>query len=251
MARALGWHPSKLSRIEHGETRTTTTDVRKLLDLYDADEQERTGLVALTREAGLPGWWHEYNSVLPRDFGSFIDLEREATVISTYETADVPGLLQTEPYARAQLRAGRFTDSDEEIERRVEARMARQELLNRRHPPRMRFVMNEGAVRRLVGGAKVMRGQLARLIEIGGSLMTSVAVVPYVAGAHAATVSFALFDFDGDDPPIVYSELLGSSVYVEKPEAVTLYRAAFDDVLAAALSPVESAALMADIEKEL
>lgn len=251
MAGALGWSPSKVSRIEHGSVKATTTDIRRLLDLYEVAAGDRPALLALARQGAQLGWWHEYSDVLPEAFGSFVDLEAEASAISNYEQSDIPGLLQTEDYARAQLRAGQFTDSDAEIERRVEARIARQDLLYREHPPRLVFVLDESAVRRLVGGAEVMRKQLQQLIDFSSMLTVMIGVVPYSAGAHAAPISFALFDFDGEDPTVVYCGLLGGSLYVEKPEAIAMYRAAFEAVLAAACSPAESARLLATIAKEM
>lgn len=240
------WSKSKLSRLETGMSKPSSTDIGRLLDYYGVsrDSGERRELMALCREAQQLGWYHEYTDVLPERFNEFIDQEEQAAAIDTWEEARLPGLLQTSDYARAQLRGGLIVD-EEEIERRVEARIARQEIFERTPAPRMRFVVGEAAIRQQVGGPGVMHEQLKHLLKVADRLGVSLGVVPFTAGPHAAIVSFTLFDFDAEeDPPTAYVELLTGSVYVEKPEGVAMYRAAFDSVNAAALSPAESVKLI-------
>lgn len=247
----MGWDRSMLSKIEHGERRVQPKDLRKLLDHYGADDHDRAGLIALNGETAAPNWLHEYTKDLPEDFGAFLDCERHASVISEYSQIHIPGLLQTPEFARVQMRSSQLTDSDEEIESRLEARMARQAILDREHPPRVRWVLEESAIRRLVGGPDVMRDQLAHVLDIADRLTNSLVVVRYAAGTHAAaTSSFVMFDFDQEDPTVVYHELLTSSVYIDRQQATARYQAAFESALTAALSPAETKRLIETVMKE-
>lgn len=247
----LGWSQTKVSRIERGKQNASPPDVRRLLDLYGVTGTERDGLVALAREAQQQGWWHQYSRVLPQAFGSFIDLESEAATISNFEESSVPGLLQTEEYTRAVLRSpAREPVKDDEIDRQVDTRIGRQEILRRDRPPRLYYVLDEGVIRRQVGSRDTLRGQLKRLLDAADMLTVTIQVFPYAAGGHYSPTSFVLFDFDGD-PPVVYASLLGSSVYVEKPAAISAYRDAFSEERAAALSPAATIDLIAAQLKEL
>ena len=162
-AGALEWDPSKLSRVEGLQRGIIVRDVRRLLDLYQVtDEAQREALFELARQARQRGWWQAYADVMPSEYATLIGLEAEAAEIRTYQPELVHGLLQTEDYARAVIRAGRPGDTAAEVDRRVEIRMTRQQILDRDDPPRVRVVLNEGAVRRLVGGREVMRAQLAQ-----------------------------------------------------------------------------------------
>lgn len=252
VAAEMGWDPSFLSKVEHGERRIKPADLRALLTLYEASDHERRGLVALNSETTGPNWLHEYSAALPEDFGAFLDLERHATVISEYSQLHVPGLLQTAEFARAQMRQTDMTvDSDDEIESRVEARLARQKILDRTHPPRIRWVLEEAVLRRQVGSRQVMRDQLTHILEVSDRLTNSLVVVRYNAGAHAAHTSFVLFELDHDDPPVAYHELLTGSVYLDKTETVAKYMTAFESALTAALSPSQSMQFIAAVRKEL
>lgn len=251
VAARFNWSQSKVSRIEVGRQKAKPPDVRRLLDLYEVTGDEREALVTLAREAQQEGWWHQYSRVLPEDFGSFIDLEHEAAFIGWVEQNSVPGLIQTEDYVRAQLRTGDEATDDDDVERRVDARMGRQTILRRDRPPKLQFVIDEGVTRRLVGGRTVMRAQLQRLLDVADMLNVSLQVMSFEAGAHHSPGSFVLFDFEDDDPSVVYASLLGSSVYVEKVRAIAMYRAAFIDERAASLSPAASVDRIAAVMKEL
>lgn len=250
IAAALGWPESKYSRILSGHQRASIPDVRRLLDHLGVDEPEQEKLLTLAREAQRVGWWHQFSDVLPEDFSAFMDLENEASIISNFEESMIPGLLQTGDYARVLLRSGQVTDDEDDIERRLTARLGRQEIFDRKHPPQTRFVIGEAAIRQQIGGRKVLYNQLEHIMSIRDLLTVTVQVVPFVAGGHAATTSFAIFEFE-DDPTVVYLDLIRSSVYVEKSQAVGGYVDAFQDARGVALSPKASADLIAEVMKEL
>ena len=188
---AAGWEirasESKISRMELGRVGFKERDVSDLLTLYGVtDTEERTALLALARQANAPGWWHRYGDVLPHWFQSYLDLEAAATMIRTYEVQFVPGLLQTAGYARAVIRIGHSGARAEEIERRVEVRMARQRVLHRENPPQLWAVIDEAVLRRPMGGHKVMREQVLHLLEATKMPNVRIQVVPFHAGGHAA-----------------------------------------------------------------
>ncbi len=172
-ATALEWDPSKLSRVEGLQRGIIVRDVRRLLNLYQVtDETQREALFELARQAKQRGWWQAYADVMPSEYATLIGLEAEAAEIGTYQPELIHGLLQTEDYARAVIRIGRPGDTADQVDRRVELRMTRQQILDREDPPRLRVVLNEAAIRRMVGGPDVMRAQLARLTaeNLTGSL---------------------------------------------------------------------------------
>ena len=165
VAHRLEWSPSKLSRIENGQSRVNAGDVIDLLGVYGiSDETTREALIQLAREARRRGWWTRYTDVLGS--GTYIGLEAEASAIHSYESQFVPGLLQTEDYARAVISGGQVRPDPEAAERRVAARMARQELFTRPEPPEIWAVLDESVILRPVGGPAVMAAQLRHLIEV-------------------------------------------------------------------------------------
>src|ERR1700740_1725592 len=167
-AEAIRGSHSKISRMEHGRVGFKERDVSDLLTLYGVtDSEERAALLNLAREANTPGWWHAYSDVLPTWLEPYVGLEAAASVLRTYEVQFVPGLLQTEGYARALIRQGSAT-SEEEIARRSELRASRQEILRRPGAPQLWGVLDEGALRRPVGSREVLREQLRHLIEVAG-----------------------------------------------------------------------------------
>src|SRR5690606_38353095 len=209
---AAGWEirasESKISRMELGRVGFKERDVSDLLTLYGVtDTEERTALLALARQANAPGWWHRYGDVLPHWFQSYLDLEAAATMIRTYEVQFVPGLLQTAGYARAVIRIGHSGARAEEIERRVEVRMARQRVLHRENPPQLWAVIDEAVLRRPMGGHKVMREQVLHLLEATKMPNVRIQVVPFHAGGHAAAGgAFTLLRFPEQDlPDVVYT----------------------------------------------
>jgi hypothetical protein len=218
---------SKISRMELGRVSFKERDVSDLLSLYGVhDEQERTALLARVREANASGWWHSYSDVTPNWFQRYLGLEATASLIRTYEVQFVPGLLQTEEYARAVVRLDYGTAQEDEVARRVRLRLERQQLLTRPDSPKLWAVVDEAALRRPVGGLRVMRDQIEALIGIVTKVPNvRLQVVPLAAGGHAAAGgSFTILRFPQEDlPDLVYVEQLTSALYLDKREDVDCY----------------------------
>jgi transcriptional regulator with XRE-family HTH domain len=224
-AEAIRGSHSKISRMEHGRVGFKDRDVSDLLTLYGVtDPEERAALLNLAREANTPGWWHAYSDILPNWLEPYVGLEAAASVIRTYEVQFVPGLLQTEGYARALIRLGSAAN-EEEITRRAELRVSRQEILSSPHPPQLWAVIDEGALRRPVGGAQVAREQLSHLIEMADHPAVTLQILPFRAGAHAAMGGpFTILRFaEPDLNDVVYIEQLTSALYFDKPAEVDSY----------------------------
>jgi hypothetical protein len=222
---------SKISRMELGRVGFKERDVVDLLTLYgEDDEQEREALLVRVREANAPSWWRSYSDIMPNWFPRYLGLEATAKLIRTYEAQFVPGLLQTEEYARAIVPFAPGVRHQDEIARRVRLRLERQQVLTRPDPPKLWVVMDEAALRRPVGGARVMRDQLEALIAIVTKMPhVRLQVLPLTAGAHvAAGGSFTILRFPQQDlPDVVYLEHLTSAMYLDKHEDVDFY---FDTV---------------------
>lgn len=239
----LGWQGSKLSRIENRQIGISTTDVRRLLNLYGVDDpQQMHRLVEMARRAKERGWWESYGATLPTETRTMIGIETEASLIRTYEQALIPGLLQTPDYAHAVIRAARPTDSQEVINERVEVRLARQALLEEKEAPQLWVVINEGAVRQGVGSRETMAAQLRSLTELHDRRNVVIQVLPFTAGEHPAMVgSFSIFTFPAEDETgTVYIETMNSALMLEKPLDLETYGDAFNHLRAAALSPRDS-----------
>jgi Domain of unknown function (DUF5753) len=207
--------------------------VRALLELYGVTGPERNGLIQLARDARQPGWWHSFRDVLPNPYEVYIGLEAGAAAIRNFEPVVVPGLLQTEDYARAAFRNGPRELDRDDVERRVEVRMARQKILTRADRPRLWAVIDEAVIRRVVGGPEVMRGQLRHLIDGAGQGRTTIQVVPYSAGAHAGTTGpFVILQFpEPTDPAVVYVETLAGDIYLDEHlDSVRLIEQAATDI---------------------
>ena len=246
VARRLEWSTSTLFRIETGRSRPQPGNVRALLELYGVTGPERDGLIQLARDARKPGWWHSFRDVLSNPYEVYIGLESGAATIRNFEPLTVPGLLQTEEYAREVSRNGAYELGRDEVESRVEVRMARQQILAREDRPRLWAVIDEAVIRRQVGGPDVMRAQLQHLADCAGQGKTTLQVMPYQAGAHAGTTGpFIILDFpEPADPAVVYVETLAGDIYLEEPAGVSRYTIAFDRLLAAALHPDDSVRLI-------
>ncbi|GAA4101117.1 helix-turn-helix transcriptional regulator [Actinomadura miaoliensis] len=242
----LEWSGSTLFRIETGRSRPQPRSVRELLELYGVGGSEKEGLIQLAREARQPGWWHSFRDVLPDPYQVFIGMEAGAETIRTFEPLMVPGLLQTPDYARATIRGGPQELDPDEIDRRVQVRLERQEVLKRRDRPRLWAVLDEAVLHRQVGGTAVMKTQLAHLVDMAEQGKTTIQVVPFTAGAHAGTTGpFVILDFaNAGDPTVVYLESVPDGIYLEGASDVARYTLAFDRLLAAALHPDRSVALI-------
>jgi len=218
---------SAISRMELGRVGFTERDVLGLLSLYGIhDDQERAALLARAREANAPGWWHSYSDVTPNWFQRYLGLEATAALIRTYEVQFVPGLLQTEDYARAVIPLAPGAAWRDEIARRVRLRLERQQVLTRPNPPKLWAVVDEAALRRPVGGPRVMRDQLEALIGIVMKMPhVRLQVLPLTAGGHAAAGgSFTILRFPQQDlPDLVYLEQLTSALYLDGRADVDFY----------------------------
>jgi transcriptional regulator with XRE-family HTH domain len=251
-ARRLDWSGSKISRIETGQSRAQTGDVRDMLDVYGVHGEEADALVQLAREARKRGWWTAYNDVFT---GTYVGLEAEASAIRTYEPQIIPGLLETEDYTRALIRSALVRADPEEIERRVQARMARQEILTRPDAPEIWAVLDEPVIRRPVGGAAVMKAQLRRLIETAEAPNSKITlqVLPLSVGSHPGLSGpFVILDFpSGEDEPVIYLETATDGLYLEETAEIDRYTLMFDHLRASALSADESAAFIARTAAEM
>ena len=217
---------SKISRMELGRVGFKERDIADLLTLYGvADTDERAALLMLAHEANKPGWWQPYVDLIPNWLQNYLDLEAAAVVIRTYEVQFVPGLLQTDAYARAVILLGYGSAGTEEIDRRVGLRMARKQLLTRPEPPQLWVVMDEAVLRRPIGGPEVMRAQIEALEEARRLPNVRLQVIPFRAGGHAAAGgAFSVLRFpDPDLPDVVYIEHLTSALYLDGREDVDRY----------------------------
>jgi transcriptional regulator with XRE-family HTH domain len=227
---------SKISRIETGHVGVTPRDARDLLELYDVPPARLEALVQLAREARKKGWWHAYNEVFT---GSFVGLESDASSLRAFQALLVPGLLQTEDYTRAVMRSIRPDWTENDVERRVDARMERQRLLTDTDPPNYWAIMDEAVLCRTVGGPSVMNAQLRRLHEICALPNVTLQVVPFDAGAHSSMEGpFLILGFpEQADPDVVYVDTTTAGVYLEEQADVQRYTLMFDHLRASALSP--------------
>jgi Domain of unknown function (DUF5753)/Helix-turn-helix domain len=248
--RASEW---KIHRLENGQVGFKERDVVDLLSLYGVtDPGEVAAVLDLARETNDTGWWHHYGDLLPQWFRAYVDLEQAATLIRAYEGQFVPGLLQTEDYARAVM-GGALDDAPEDIERRVELRVARQALIARAGPPRLWAVVDEAALWRPVGGPRVMRAQLERLIESAQLSSVVLQILPFSAGAHPAMVgAFSILRFaDEELPDVVYLEHLTNAMYLDKRDDVLRYLHVMESISVRAARPAESPGILAAIAKEI
>jgi transcriptional regulator with XRE-family HTH domain len=245
----LKWPASKISRIENRQVGISTRDLRRLLDLYQVtDRAYLDELLEMARRATERGWWQSYGGVVPTALGNLIGLEAEAATIRTYEPELVPGLLQTPDYARAVIRAGRPGDTAQEIDRRVEVRLERQEVLTSvtPPPPKVSVVLNEGVLARRVGSPEVMRAQLEHLIRDRDRANIVIQILPFSAGEHPAMVGpFTMLTFlDPADPGVVNVENITGSLTLEQPEELRAYEEVWGAIQARAASPDDSRAVM-------
>jgi transcriptional regulator with XRE-family HTH domain len=246
VARRTGKDRSTLYRLETAQQRPQRATLIQLLDLYQVDEPRRGELLMLLREASQRGWMQPYRSELPGVYSDYIGFEEEARAISNYESLFIPGLLQTEDYARAQLHGTLPHATDAEIENRVTARLERQQLLTRTGPPRLWAIIDEAAARRQVGDPGVMAAQIARLAEAAGQPNITVQLIPFDVGAHPGMDgSFVVLEFpDPADRAIVYTESAAGGLFLEEEDEIRRYTLMFGHLRAAALRPGATAAAL-------
>jgi len=244
---------SKISRLERGRSAAKQRDVADLLTLYGVtDEAEREQTLSLARQASTPGWWQQYNDILPRWFELYVGLERAASIIRTYEVQFVHGLLQTEDYARAVILIANARAPAAEIDRRVSVRMKRQQLLAQPGAPELWTVLDEAVLRRPPGGAGVMRAQLAHLLEMTALPNVTLQVIPFDVGPHAAAGGpFTILRFPEPDlPDLVYLEQLDSATYLDSPDQVTQYLSVMNEICVQALPKAASKDMLRALLKQ-
>ena len=229
---------AKVSRLETGVRGVSLRDVRDLCDIYDVDAAERDHLATLVRESKQPSWWQRYDL----DYTTYVGLEAAATTILDYESSIIPGLLQTEDYARAVVEGVLYDAPADVVEQRVAARMQRQELLHADPPPELWAVIDEAALHRLVGGPAVMRAQLEWLVERAALSNVTVQVIPFEVGAHPGMDSTFILLHLEDVSDIVYVEGLVGNLYQESQADLARYRRHADQLRAVAMSPKDSLA---------
>jgi transcriptional regulator with XRE-family HTH domain len=259
-AEALEWSDAKIWRIETGQTAMRSLDVEAICRVYGAPDDLTTALKALAKETKGRGWWHAYGDVIPDGFDLYIGLEEAVSELRWYEAELVPGLFQTAAYAHTLIRTDNPGVDDEEIERLVAVRMARQALLKRKTAaPTVAAVLDEAIVRRPVGGRDVMVEQLDRLVEIADLPTVSLRVVPFSAGLHHGLMSgpFVILRFPTDvddkatEPPIVYVDGLTGELYLDKPNEIQRYDMAFTRIWDASLGEADSKELLMQTVREL
>ncbi|MCF3106573.1 helix-turn-helix domain-containing protein [Streptomyces roseoverticillatus] len=252
--RALDVTHATVRRMEKAEVGLKLPYVEKLLRVYGVtDPAEVEGFLDLAREANRPGWWHRFRDVLPEWFSAFVSLEGEANLIRAYEPHYVPGLLQTERYARAVLRAGQPHAPEADIERAVAVRRERQSLLTREGAPLLWVVMDETVLRRPIGGPDIMREQVSRLAEATALPNVRLQVMPFAAGPHPAMYGpFHIFRFPLPElPDIAYAENLVGASYFDQREDVSAFLEALDRMCAQAAPAQTTEAVLGGIRKEI
>jgi transcriptional regulator with XRE-family HTH domain len=249
VAKEMGWSAGKITWIERNEwKRPRRNEVEALLDLYGVDGGERDHLLSLSEEARGRSDWQQYQDLFP---GNLPELEAEATRIRSYEALLIPGLLQTPEYAAAVFRGGQIVP-EADIERKVESRMARRQVLDAPNGPYLSAVIDEAALRKIAGSRKVMREQLRFLAGMAAHYKVTVLVVPNEAGTHAAVSgAFSLLDFPRPEPGIVSLSNAVESLYGEDSGYVERYRLIYDAVQGTALSAERSLTLINTIADEL
>jgi hypothetical protein len=255
VAQQLEWSAAKISRIENARVRVLARDVKHLLRIYQVKEGSPDWdiLVTLAREAHQKGWWYPYSHAMGESFRTYIGLEAAAATLRTYESECVPGLLQTEDYARAIIGSALFARTDEDIDKNVAVRMARQSLLAQDQPPELWAVVNEAGIRSLVGGPAVMRAQLDRLLEASHQPHVTLQVMPFSVGAHPGMAgAFTILSFaEPADPEVIYVNYSSGSLFLEKPEELSRCALIFNHLRAVALSMGQSRDIIARIRAEL
>jgi transcriptional regulator with XRE-family HTH domain len=236
--------PTKITRMETGARGITLRDVRDLCDVYGVSDVEREHLMGLAKQSREPSWWQQFD--LP--YSTYAELEASASAIADYKSDVIPGLLQTEDYAHAVLEATLPDPSADRLAHMAESRHARRDLLTGDQPVRLWTVIDEAALRRVVGGPDIMHEQIRAIIEQAARPNIEVQVLPFVAGAHPALNStFVILQFDQEVPDVVYVEGMLGPHYLESPTDLARYRHTFDQLRAIASSPKDSLALLAAI----
>jgi transcriptional regulator with XRE-family HTH domain len=259
-AEKLEWSEAKMWRIETGQTSLRSLDVEAMCKIYAAPADLTQALMGLAKETKARGWWHAYGDVIPEGFDVYIGLEEAASQLAWYESELVPGLLQTEDYARTLIQADNPGVDDEEISRRVHVRMTRQPLIRRATAPlQLQVALNEAILRRPVGGPQIMAGQLEQLAEISELPNVSLRVAPFSVGLHPGVMSNSFvilrFPVNGDgresEPATIYIDGFTGALYLDKAAEVDRYAQAFTGIWNACLNEPVSRDLIHKAAQEL
>ena len=245
---------SKISRMELGRVSFKERDVTDLLEFYGVrDPAQIESLVQLTRDANAQPWWQRYQDVVPDWFQVYVGLEEAAQLIRVYEMQFVPGLLQTEEYARAVVLQGAPGLEPEEVDRRVALRLGRQKLFSKDNAPKLWAIVDEAALRRPMGGRDVLAAQIERLMDAVGEPNITLQIMPFRYGGHAAEGgAFTIMRFpEADLPDIVYMEYLTGALYLDKPDEVERYAAVMERLSVAGTSPDRTREILAAMLKEI
>jgi transcriptional regulator with XRE-family HTH domain len=250
VAERLDLSPSTISRIETAQVGVRTRDLRDLLEIYEVPSVQREELLRIARERRNQPWWQEYRDLPDSAVAGF---EAEAASVTQYASLLVPGLLQTEDYARAVLRAIRFDATPVDIERRLALRMSRQALLTGERAPRYWVVLDEAVLHRTVGDRNVMDAQLDHLVKTATLTNVTLQVLPFGRGAHAGMDGeFTIFKYnDRADPDVVFIENTGENLFIETADVTQRYGLIFDHLRALAPDPDESIRTLTDLERQL
>ncbi len=251
---SIGVGESRLGRIEAGRAGLEEHDVKQLLELYGIhDAAERDELLILAREANRPGWLQAFSGAMPAWFRPYVDLEEAAQVIRTYEVQFIPGLLQTEDYARAVIAQALSEPPTQEVDRRVALRLRRQQILTTPNPTRLWAVIDEAALWRPIGGSDVTRAQLRALLDAARLQHITVQVMPFRVGGHAGEAgAFTILRFPEPElHDIAYLEQLTGAMYLERDDDMDHYGAAMERLCVQSASPEESMDLISKIIREI
>jgi transcriptional regulator with XRE-family HTH domain len=234
VAAEMDWSLSKVIRIENGSVGISTNDLLALARLYGiSDDAEVRRLVDLARSARQPSWWSKYRGSVPPAFYSYLEYEAAASSIRIYESFLVPGLLQTRDYAKRVISVYKGNFSTRTIQTRLEIRMARQQFLEQENPPRLHFILDEAAIRHLMGDEGVREKQIEKLIEMAERPTVTIEIVPFSAGLHRGLgETFTLLEFrDTSDDDVLYFENARDALFShDDSEEVVLYREMFEDL---------------------
>ncbi|MFC8965858.1 helix-turn-helix transcriptional regulator [Streptomyces sp. NPDC057094] len=253
-ARILRVAPATVRRMEMAEVSLKIPYLQLLLKSYGVSDEEAEAFVQLAEDANKPGWWQRFHDILPDWFSMHVSLEGAAALLRSYEPHFVPGLMQTEDYARGVMKAGAIGQTrPADIERHVALRMQRQDLLVREDAPRIWAVMDETALLRPIGGPEVMRAQIDKLLEVTELPNVTLQVMPFSNGPHPGTYGpFVLFRFAMPElPDMVYSEYLTGAVYLDARSEVATHLEVMDRMAAQAATAHRTKEILRDLRKEL
>ncbi|MEU8196433.1 helix-turn-helix transcriptional regulator [Microbispora amethystogenes] len=245
VAEATGLNIATLYRLETGKAKPQIRTLRSLLETYGASAQQQEQLLTLLKDAGERSWLQPLSGI-PDQYATYIQFEKETRRLLNYESLFIPGLLQTEDYARAVIKGAEPTASRDDVENRVTARMERQALLEGKQPLHLWAIVDEAALRRRVGGQPTMRAQLRKLQEAMDAPNITLQVIPFQAGAHPGMPgSFVIMQFEEGNPDVIYIENIAADLFLENATDISRYSLVFEHLRAIAASPESTRAIVA------